>query len=239
MMNIFKRLFKIGEAETNSAIDKMEDPIKLTEQGIRDLRSDLAKNTEALAQVKALSIRARNDEKNYLNQSKEYQEKAIAILKNAKLNQSDTSEADNLAKKALVKKQQLEQMAAKANEEHLRTNTSVEEIERNIAKLKATISQWESELRTLKSRVKVSAAKNSLNKQIAEIDSQGTVAMLERMHEKIAQEEALAEAYSEIAKNNISDDVAIDNAANVEQSTADTQLDALKKQLDQEYSSNK
>ena len=31
---IFRRLFRIGKAEANSAIDKMEDPIKMTEQGI-------------------------------------------------------------------------------------------------------------------------------------------------------------------------------------------------------------
>jgi len=37
-MNIFKRLFKIGQAEAHSAVDKLEDPIKLTEQGIRDLK---------------------------------------------------------------------------------------------------------------------------------------------------------------------------------------------------------
>ena len=36
-MNIFKRLFRIGAAETNSLVDKLEDPIKMTEQGIRDL----------------------------------------------------------------------------------------------------------------------------------------------------------------------------------------------------------
>ena len=28
-MNFFKRIFKIGEAEANSALDKMEDPIRV------------------------------------------------------------------------------------------------------------------------------------------------------------------------------------------------------------------
>ena len=233
-MNIFKRLFKIGEAEANAAIDKMEDPIKLTEQGIRDLRSDLTKNTEALAQVKALSIRAKNDEKNFLNQAKEYEEKAIAILKNGQKNNADPEETDRIAKMALVKKQELENLAEKAKEEHQRTNGSVTEIEQNISKLKSTISQWESELRTLKSRVKVSKAKNSLNKQMAEIDSNGTVAMLERMHEKVAHEEALAEAYSEIANNAVSDEDEIDKAANVSSSKAEDQLEALKKKLGKE-----
>ncbi|HIO27988.1 MAG TPA: PspA/IM30 family protein, partial [Flavobacteriaceae bacterium] len=46
-MNIFKRLFKIGQSEANSAIDKMEDPIKMTEQGIRDMKQELEKSLEA------------------------------------------------------------------------------------------------------------------------------------------------------------------------------------------------
>ena len=60
-MNIFKRLFKIGEAEAHSALDKLEDPIKMTEQGIRDMKSDLDKSLHALAEVKAMAIRSKND----------------------------------------------------------------------------------------------------------------------------------------------------------------------------------
>ena len=37
-MNVFKRLFKVGEAEAHSAMDQLENPIKMTEQGIRDLK---------------------------------------------------------------------------------------------------------------------------------------------------------------------------------------------------------
>lgn len=80
-MNIFKRLFKIGEAEANSALDKMEDPIKLTEQGIRDLKLDLDKNLEALARVKALAIRAKNDQEEFLDKKEDYHQKAVLILK--------------------------------------------------------------------------------------------------------------------------------------------------------------
>ena len=58
-MSIFKRIFKIGQAETHSAIDKLEDPIKMTEQGIRDMKTDLEKSLQALAEVKAMAIRSR------------------------------------------------------------------------------------------------------------------------------------------------------------------------------------
>ena len=31
-MNFFKRLFKIGQAEANSMVDMLEDPIKMTDK---------------------------------------------------------------------------------------------------------------------------------------------------------------------------------------------------------------
>jgi phage shock protein A len=40
-------MFKIGTAEAHSAIDKLEDPIKMTEQGIRDLKKDLDESLKA------------------------------------------------------------------------------------------------------------------------------------------------------------------------------------------------
>ena len=43
----------MGEAEAHSALDKLENPIKLTEQGIRDLKADLDKALQALAEVKS------------------------------------------------------------------------------------------------------------------------------------------------------------------------------------------
>ena len=38
-----KRLFRIGKAEAHSALDKLADPVKTTEQGIRDLKANLEK----------------------------------------------------------------------------------------------------------------------------------------------------------------------------------------------------
>ena len=40
-MSILKKVFKIGQAEAHSLLDQLENPIKLTEQGIRDLKNDL------------------------------------------------------------------------------------------------------------------------------------------------------------------------------------------------------
>ena len=72
-MNLFKRLFRIGSAEANSLVDKLEDPIKMTEQGIRELKTNLGSALQALAEVKALAIRAKNDGNKYICKSINFQ----------------------------------------------------------------------------------------------------------------------------------------------------------------------
>lgn len=230
-MNIFRRLFKIGEAETNSAIDKMEDPIKMTEQGIRDMKLDLDKSLEALAQVKALAIRAKNDQEEFQNKVDDYQNKAIIILKKAHANEMDSSEADRLAQEALVQKEAAENQVSRAKEESSKFDNNVAQLQKTIQSIKANIGNWENELKTLKARVKVSNATKNLNKQMAELDSAGTVSMLERMKEKVAQEEALAEAYGDIAQASKSIDEEIDKAADTSKAKADNELEKLKEQL--------
>ena len=237
-MNIFKRLFKIGEAETNSALDKMEDPIKMTEQGIRDMKLDLDKSLEALAQVKALAIRAKNDQEEFQNKVDDYQNKAIIILKKGHSKEMEQSEADRLAQEALVQKEAAEQQVLRAKEESVKFDNNVAQLQKNIQTIKANIGNWENELKTLKARVKVSNATKSLNKQMAELDSTGTVSMLERMKEKVAQEEALAEAYGDIADASKSIDEEIDKAANTSKAKASDELAKLKEQLGMKDSKN-
>ena len=105
-MNLFRRLFSIGKAEAHSAVDKLEDPIKMTEQGIRDLKGDLDKAVTALAEIKALSIRARNDIESITSKAEDYEQKAILILQRGQKGEMDASEADRLASEALVKKEE-------------------------------------------------------------------------------------------------------------------------------------
>ncbi|HSM64596.1 MAG TPA: PspA/IM30 family protein [Gillisia sp.] len=230
-MNLFKRLFKIGQAETNSAIDQMEDPIKMTEQGIRDMKEDLDKSLEALAQVKALAIRAKNDQDEHQNKADDYQNKAIAILKKGHKQEMDAAEADRLAKEALIQKDLSDQLVIRAKEESAKFDNNVAQLQKNIQSIKGNIGNWENELKTLRARVKVSNATKSLNKQMAQLDNSGTVTMLERMKEKVAQEEALAEAYGDIANASKSIDDEINKAADTSKGKAEDDLAELKAKL--------
>ena len=231
-MNIFKRIFKIGQSEAHSAVDKLEDPIKMTEQGIRDMKENLDKSLKALAEVKSLAIRARDEAETNKNKAKDYESKAMLLLKRAQSEDIDPAEADRLATEALVKKEECLQQVSRARAEQNKFEGNVASLDANIKTIRGNISKWENELKTLKARVKVSSATKTLNKQLAQIDSSSTLSMLEKMKDKVAQEEALAESYGEMANESRSVDEEIDKAlADAGHDKAAGDLEALKKKL--------
>lgn len=230
-MKFLRRLFKIGQAEVHHAIDNMEDPIKMTEQGIRDMKDDLEKALEALAQVKAMSIRAKKEVSEYEEKAEDYNEKAMLLLKKVQNGGISSEEADRLATEALIKKEEAIQLKDRAISDKEKFDQNVVQMEGNIQTIKQNISKWENELKILRSRVKVADATKSLNKQMAKIDSNGTIALLERMKEKVNQEEALAEAYGDIANSSKSVDDEINKTVDVKKSKAENALEQLKEQL--------
>lgn len=232
MANLFKRLFSIGSSEAHSALDKLEDPIKMTEQGIRDMRKELQKSLEGLAEIKALVIRAKNEHQIEAARVSEYEKKALMLLKKSEGGQLDPSEAERLATEALKKKEHHTTQATLAKASVDKYDASVQQLDKNVSKLRSNISSWENELKTLKARVKVSSAQKSINKHLANIDSSSTVNMLERMKDKVAKDEALAESYADIADGNKSLDDEIDGALNTDSSVSvQSDLDRLKAQL--------
>ena len=229
-MSIFSRLFKIGQSEAHNLVDKLEDPIKLTEQGIRDLKGDLDESLKALAEVKALRIRSNADLSKSKFQVKDFEKKAMTLLNNAKEGKMDTVEADRLATEALKRVQQAKENGARAQAEVQKFDQSIGQLEANINKVKSNISKYENELKTLKARMKVSKATKKINKQLSQVDSTGTISMLEKMKDKVAEEEALAEAYGDIADQSKSVDEEIDAALdNIDADSSDALADLKKK----------
>jgi phage shock protein A len=230
-MGIFSRLFKIGQAEAHNAINKLEDPIKMAQQGIRDLKEDLDKSLHALAQVKAISIRTRNDAETAKQKMVDYEKKAVLLLQRAQQGQIDPAEADRLAAIALEKKEEAKLEMERNQTEYERHEASVSKLDGKIKQLRQHLSKWENELRTLEARAKVSTATKNVNKQLSQIDSSGTIAMLERMKEKVQQDEALSDAYADIADESRTVDEELNKAIDKTNTSASDALAALKAKM--------
>ncbi len=230
-MGIFSRLFNVGKAEAHAAIDKLEDPIKMTEQGIRDLKNDLDKSLQALAEVKAMAIRSKRELNEQESVAKNYEQKAILLLQKAERGELETAEAERLATEALARKEEAISNVARSKEEVAKFDSSISQLDTNVKKLKSTITRYENELKTLKARSRVSEATQKINKQLSGIDSSGTVGMLEKMKDKVAQQEAMAEAYGDIAFENRSLDEEIDATLNESNVKASNALEELKAKM--------
>lgn len=212
MAGIFSRLFKLGSAEAHDIIDKLEDPVKMTEQGIRDLKKDLDAALQNFAEVKAISIRAQRDIEKNSTDASDWERKAMMLLQSGKSGKISPEEADKLATEALKRKEESLKRATNAKMSYESQAQNVLNLQTNINKLKETITQYENELLTLKARSKTATATAKINKQLSTVDSSGTVSLLERMKQKVEEEESLALAYGDMAKVSTSIDDQIKQA---------------------------
>ena len=130
----------------------------------------------------------------------------------------DVAEAERLASEAFSKEQVTTQALTLVKNFNSHEGM-IQKLEDDVKNLRSQISSWETELETLKARAKVAGATKKLNQQLAQTDSSGTIAMLEKMKDRVAEEEALAESYGEIAAQATSVDDEINKA--IESSSSD------------------
>jgi phage shock protein A len=212
MSGLFTRILRLGKAEAHSAVDKFEDPIKMTEQGIRELKKDLEESMKSLAQVKSIVIRMRNDAENKKKLAADYESKAMALLQKAEQGSLDISEAERLATEVLSRKEVAGKEALRLSKEVTSQENMVLQLQRNVEKLRTTVQTYENDLVTLRARSKTAAATKKLNAQIARVGSDSTIAMLEKMRDKVEEDESLSQAYGEMADSGQSVDDEINKA---------------------------
>ncbi len=231
-MGIFTRLFKVGQAEAHAIVDKFEDPIKITEQGIRDLKSDLQNAMNGLAEVKGVSIRLGKEADDAKRQANEYERKAVLLLQRFQEGQLDQTQADRLATEALNQKELAAQRAARLSQDTEQQQRMASQLQDKVQQLKSAISTYENELVTLRARAKTAESTKKINQHLAQVDSSSTIAMLERMKRKVEEDEALAQAYGEVGQVDTSVDAEINKAlAGASPSKAQDQLQAMKARL--------
>ncbi len=209
MAGIFQRLFKVGQSEAHSVIDKFENPIKMTEQGIRDLKKDLQETMRSLAEVKGVAIRLKREAEEDKKRAADYERKAMLLLKKMESGEIEPAQAERLATESLSRKEEVSQKAVRLMQDWERQDKMAAQLQRNVEKLKSTVATHENDLITLRARAKTAAATRKINEQMAKVDSSGTIAMLEKMKAKVEEDEALAESYGEIASvdKNVDDEI--------------------------------
>jgi len=229
-MNLFTKLFKLIQANAHALLKKFEDPVKLAEQGIRDLKGDFDESMKNVAKMKAIVIGAKKDIEVKKQIAVDYEQKALVILKKGQNNELDSQEADRLASAALQKKQAALEEASKLSTDLKSYEQTLSMMEKKVQELKNKIREWETEYQALKARAIVAKTTKKINQQLSTVNADSTTAMLEDMKQRITEEENLAEAYGEAAQLETSIDDEIDRVAGIDYNIQNS-LEALKQKL--------
>ena len=198
MTGFFTRLFGVAKSEGHALIDKLEDPIKMTEQGLRDLRKDLELSMRSLAQVKAECIRMQRDADDQRRAAEDFARKAMLLLTRMKEGELTADKAEPLAAEALNKQKEYLERCSTMETQHTTQQRAAEQLQAKVNKLHQTVRKYENELLTLKARARTAQSMRKINQQLAGVDSNSTIAMLEKMKTRVVEEESLAEAYGEV-----------------------------------------
>lgn len=198
MYSLIERFFKFIQSNAHSFLNRFEDPIKLSEQAIRDLKQNYDESLKGLAEIKATAITTNRNIEEKKQIAADYERKAMMLLKNAQAGKLSQEEADRLASEAIKKKQNALDEVSKLTADLTKYKEMSGKMETKIYDLKNQISSRESELSTLKARYKVAKSTKKINQQLSAIGSESATAMLEDMKTRVQEEEALASAYDEM-----------------------------------------
>ncbi len=231
MTGVFQRLFKIGQSQAHATLDNLEDPIRMTEQGIRDLKKDLQESMTSLAEVKAIAIRLKKEAEENKGRAAEYERKAMLLLQKMQKGELSQEEADRLALEVLKRKEDASANAVRQMKEWEAQDKMAVQLQAKVEKLKSTVTSYENDLVTLRARARTAASTKKINAQLAKVDSSGTLAMLEKMKNKVVEDESLAQAYGDMAEADKSVDDEINAALEGSTHPSTDSLAAMKAKL--------
>ena len=232
MTSIFQRIFKVTQSEAHASMDKFEDPIKMSEQGVRDLKKSLQASMVSLAQVKSLAIRLQKETGDHKKRAADYERKAMLLLKRMQGGEMEGAEAERLATEALSKKEEALQRHTTVSGEQQAQQRMADQLQMKVEELKRQIGKYENEIITLRARARTASSMRKINQQLAGADASGTIAMLEKMKNKVQEEESLAEAYGQLSDVGGTIDEDIDKALALPSTAATSDsLAELKKKM--------
>lgn len=208
----------------------------MAEQAIRDLKKDYDTSMKNLAEIKALSIEAKEKITQNTETAKDYEKKALILLQKAQNGELEQEKADRLASEALKKKQEAIEEIKKQTLNVRNYDSMSEKLESKISGLKEQIENWEGQVKTLKARHKVAVTTQKINQKMLSKSDNNTQALLENLKETVNKEEALATAYDEMNTIETDIDKEINDAIGSQYSNDVQQsLLELKKQIAPKY----
>lgn len=198
-MGVLERVNNILRANINDLLDQAEDPEKMLEQIIRDMEAAIRDAKGQVAEMIAQEKMIKRDMEQSQELADEWARKAELAVKNGK---------DELALEALKRKKDYQAHADVYRQQWEAQKAAVEKLKQELEELESKYDEAKRKKDVLIARQKRAAAQAQVVQTQERLDTIDYGAELDRMERRILQEEARAEAATELAEEPIEDEFA-------------------------------
>ena len=190
-MGIVSRFINVIRAYSSSFLDKAEDPAKMLQQMITDLDEQKRQAKQQMTEALALQKRLERDTEKEQAEAGKWEQKAILAVQNGK---------DDLAKEALVRKKEFERRALEFEKQLAHHKQNADVLRDGYQKLEDKIDEIKRKKGLLLAKQKQAEAQEKIYQTIEGFgNSTGALETIERMEDKIEDQQSRAEAYQEIS----------------------------------------
>ncbi len=223
-MGIFDRLKTVISSNMNDLIAKAENPEKMLNQMIIEMNEQLIDSKKAVAMAIADEKRLEREVTENSAKADEWEKKAMLAVRAGR---------DDLAKEALVRKQEHESYVGQLGTQWQAQKESVEKLKESLRGLQTKIEEASRKKNILIARAKRAEAQEKINKTMSSLQgSKSAFDTFDRMAKKIDEMEARAEAQKEL--EDVSTGASLDKqfaALESSPAAADALLEDLKRKM--------
>ncbi|TDQ40478.1 phage shock protein A (PspA) family protein [Aureibacillus halotolerans] len=214
---MFKRLRDLTKASINDGIDKLENPVSLLNQYIRDMEEEIARAQQAVSKHMAVEDRFGRQ----LQETKDLIERRTRQAQTA----MDAGE-EILARKALTERYHHEQKIENYEAYYAQAKEQVEELQSQLNELRSQYSDLKDRKHVLIARANAAKTQEQMLTAIESFDNESAMKGFNRMEERIAEKESKVR----VLRQNRAYSSTSDRVENIEMNNAiDEQLSKLRK----------
>ncbi len=221
-MGIFGRLGTLMKANINDMISRAEDPEKILNQLILDMKDHLIEAKKAVASAIADEKRLKKQLENELHLSREWEKKAMMAIRAGK---------DDLAKEALMRKTEHDNLSTEWQKQWELQKAATDKLRSSLRQLNSKIEEAKRKKNLLIARKRRADAQKKIQATMSGLGDNSAFDAFARMEEKIDKQEAEAEAEAELAADFSGNDLDDKFAALEDNAGTNDALAALKAKM--------
>lgn len=224
-MGIFDRFSSLLKSNINDLINSAEDPEKMLNQIIVDMRDQLVKAKQQVASAIADEKRLRDQADAEIRQAQDWEQKAMLAIQQGR---------DDLAKQALVRHSEHVEHAGQLEETWGRHRQETEALKNSLRDLNEKIEEAKRKKNLLLARQRRAQAQKRITETMSALSEKSAFEAFARMEERIEQSERQIRASAEIDQEFSGDRLSADFKALEKGASgvnAEMQLLALKQKM--------